>query len=219
MTNPRNNQYQPNSINWEPVKYSEVTERERICHQAGNYIDWILDKTSSFSSNCRVYSLSNPEYAFWVDMIDPDEGHIGIRTRGENKERVKESELILSEGLKEFRTKMYLTYMFMNLLWLTISVLMVKYADELPSITIWIPTNNAYLDGCSMDDPINATHTTNSIRKEGYEKMELQPFTMFFLIFYIFLTTVQFLCLLWHRISSFYHFIAECFQFVSTSHG
>ena len=39
--------------------------------------------------------------------------------------------------------------------------------------------------------------------------MYLQPFSMFFLFFYIGLITIQFLCMLWHRVSTFYHYVAQ----------
>ena len=81
-------------------------------------------------------------------MIEPDDGHIGIRTNGKNRERVRELEQKVAEGLKEFRSTMYLTYIFINLLWLVTSVLLVKYSAQLVSIPIYIDKNVTYFDNC-----------------------------------------------------------------------
>jgi len=31
-----------------------------------------------------VHILSNPEYDFWTDMVDKDDGYIGIKTEGKH---------------------------------------------------------------------------------------------------------------------------------------
>ena len=42
-------------------------------------MSWILSDKSPFHKNCKIHILSNPEYEFWNDMVDHDDGYIGIR--------------------------------------------------------------------------------------------------------------------------------------------
>ena len=74
----------------------------------------------------------------------------------------------------------------------------IMYAGELPTISVVLPVG---YKSCSLDD-------TDPIDLD-VPKLELQPFALFFLIFYIVLTTVQCLTVFWHRLSTFYHFIDE----------
>ena len=45
-------------------------------------MSWVLSDKSPLHKNCKVHILSNPEFDFWTDMVDKDDGYIGIKTEG-----------------------------------------------------------------------------------------------------------------------------------------
>ena len=65
-------------------------------------MSWILSSSSPFHENCRVHILSNPEHEFWHRMVDPDTGYIGIKTKGKNKDEIRQIEKKVSRELDAF---------------------------------------------------------------------------------------------------------------------
>ena len=215
LSNPRTKKYQPIPDEWTPLQFEHVLEREQFLNRDSKYFSWFLDDTINLSSSCKVYSLSNPEYQFWQEMADPDSGHIGIRTKGRFQKRVKEQEIVLAEDLTAFKRKMYLLYIFANLLWMTVSVLVIKYSEDLLSIDIIIEDLPGLEGKCTKDADLRGFFSHSSFNSTGNNNesepvvLSLQPFTLFFLVFYIVLTTTQFITMLWNRLSALYHVICE----------
>ena len=48
-------------------------------------MSWVISDGAPIDKNCKVYSLSNPEQAFWDKMVDNTDGYIGIKNKGENR--------------------------------------------------------------------------------------------------------------------------------------
>ena len=215
LSNPRTKKYQPIPDEWAPLQFEHVLEREQFLNRDSKYFSWFLDDTINLSSSCKVYSLSNPEYQFWQEMADPDSGHIGIRTKGRFEKRVKEQEILLSEDLTAFKRKMYLLYIFANLLWMTVSVLVIKYSEDLLSIDIIIEDLPGLEGKCTKDSDLRGFFSHSNFNSTGNNNesepvvLSLQPFTLFFLVFYIVLTTTQFITMLWNRLSALYHIICK----------
>ena len=57
-------------------------DNRRFHNNVSDYLSWVLSDKSPLHKNCKVHILSNPEYDFWTDMVDKDDGYIGIRTEG-----------------------------------------------------------------------------------------------------------------------------------------
>ena len=110
---------------------------------------------------------------------------------------------------------MYLLYIFANLLWMTVSVLIIKYSEDLLSIDIIIENMPGLEGKCTKDTDLTGflSHAKFSSSGDNEESepvvLSLQPFTLFFLVFYIVLTTTQFITMLWNRLSALYHVICK----------
>ena len=125
-------------------------------------------------------------------MIDSRTGYIRNQTKAEDAEtqaRIAEEN---AEALTELRDKLYFFFLFINLLWFIISV-GVKQAD----LKISIPEE--YIPG----------GTCGKNAEEGTDKNDqIEPLSLFFLLFYVVVMTIQFLTMLWHRVSTFQHYLA-----------
>ena len=64
-----------------------------------DYLSWVLSDKSPLHKNCKVHILSNPEFDFWTDMVDKDDGYIGIKTEGKYKNRLQGQFLGLNDVL------------------------------------------------------------------------------------------------------------------------
>ena len=63
-------------------------------------------------------------------MVNPDDGYIGIRSNGKNKEELQALHSKLSVGLTKFKIKIYLIFIIINVIWIIISVLMIRVAGN-----------------------------------------------------------------------------------------
>ena len=157
MINPRtgkeNYQIKPRGLLNDPVlTIRDVRDRElKLYKKCGgtDYLSWIICDNSPFKSRCKVYTLSNPEQDFWEQMADPTEGYIGIKIKGRNYEEIKELEADVAEGLTEFRDEKFMYYIFINILWMIVSMVLLMYSDLLLQIKIPLPSGGGY-EGCGV---------------------------------------------------------------------
>ena len=97
------------------------------------------------------------------------------------------------------------------------SVLVIKYSEDLLSIDIILDDMPGLEGKCTKDTDLTGflSHSNYNSTGENEETepivLSLQPFTMFFLIFYIILTSTQFVAMLWNRLSALYHVICKIF--------
>ena len=91
---------------------------------------------SSQFLGCKVYTLSNPEQTFWETMQDPTDGYIGIRNKGKNFVKIKEHEAWLADEMANFRDEKFMYYIFINIMWIIVSCVILKYSYMLMSIEI-----------------------------------------------------------------------------------
>ena len=113
-------------------------KNERIC-------------VSLLKSKCKVYSLSNAEQEFWEDMADHTKGYIGIKTKGRNHEEIKQKEQEVAEGLNDFRNEKFMYYIFVNILWMVVSLVLLMYSDLLPQIRIPLNGGNDTFEQCGVN--------------------------------------------------------------------
>ena len=66
------------------VDFRLKCDNHRFYNNVSDYLSWVLSDKSPLHKNCKVHILSNPEYDFWTDMVDKDDGYIGIRTEGKH---------------------------------------------------------------------------------------------------------------------------------------
>ena len=66
------------------VDFRLKCDNHRFHNNLLDYLSWVLSDKSPLHKNCKVHILSNPEYDFWTDMVDKDDGYIGIRTEGKH---------------------------------------------------------------------------------------------------------------------------------------
>lgn len=164
MVNPRtgaeNRQIKPrNMLNDVPLTIRDVRDRELKNYKkcgGTDYLSWIICDRSPFKSKCKVYSLSNPEQEFWETMADHTDGYIGIRIKGRNYEEIKELEQEVAEGLTDFRNEKFMYYIFINVLWMIVSLVLLMYSDLLLQIKIPLPGDNDTYQKCGVsDDELN----------------------------------------------------------------
>ncbi|CBY40705.1 unnamed protein product, partial [Oikopleura dioica] len=138
-----------------PIGYSEehtlgdVRDREiKLYKEVGgvNYLSWMIGKNAPFDKRCKVYTLSNPEQTFWETMQDPTDGYIGIRNKGKNFVKIKEHEAWLADEMANFRDEKFMYYIFINVMWIIVSCVILKYSYMLMSIEI--PLGDISLPGC-----------------------------------------------------------------------
>ena len=188
--------------------YLSGEDKEKIYRTSVNYLGWVLSSRSPIDPNCTVHVLSNPEFQFWKEMCSTDGGYIGIRTKSKNFQQLKKDEEQLMKDLTAFRTEKFALYLFINTLWIIVSTIVLKYTSALLQVPIEIPGS---FQNCGT--PEEEEEATRDIEENFPEDesviMILQPFSLFFLFFYITLILTQFVCMLWHRVSTLYHFVAQ----------
>ena len=154
-------------------------------------------------------------------MCSTTGGYIGIQKKSINFKELQKIEAQLMVDLTAFRTEKFALYLFINTLWIIISTVVLKYTADLLKIPIYLPAEykncgveeddygngNFLLDDYfnqQISPAINSTFDIgygdySSSDDDGMVVMYLQPFSLFFLFFYIILIGVQFICMLWHR--------------------
>ena len=151
-------------------------------------------------------------------MVNPDDGYIGIKTRGKNKDEIKIIEKRVAEELDSFKTEKFMYFLFINALWIIISCVVLMYTENLLVIKVPIPDGIANCGVIDEDDdePDSFEYQYGNDYDYGndYEDkdespqkiIKFQPFSLFFLTFYIILIVTQFICMIWHRLEkkSFY---------------
>ena len=204
-------------------KKQHLAKREIAVYNDTNieYMSWALSNKTPFHENCTVHILSNPEYEFWRRMVNPDDGYIGIKTRGKNQDEIKIIEKKVAEELDSFKNEKFMYFLFINALWIIVSSVVLRYTEDLLVIKVPIPDGIA---NCGVDDDArslfssyfndsednfyllkNSTKPTvspecpDSNDETSQTVITFQPFSLFFLIFYIVLIVTQFICMIWHR--------------------
>jgi hypothetical protein len=69
-------------------------------------------------------------------MQDPTDGYIGIRNKGKNFVKIKEHEAWLADEMANFRDEKFMYYIFINIMWIIVSCVILKYSYMLMSIEI-----------------------------------------------------------------------------------
>ncbi len=180
-----------------------------------DYLGWVVSNKSPVNDNCTVHVLSNPEFIFWRDMVDPTDGYIGLKANGEKYQEIVELEKKLAVDVNEFRTEKYGLYMFINTVWVVISTIVLKYSAELIQIPIKVPNIAKCDDGSGSEEGAfgfvvarNGSRDGPDIPEGGtddgddWAEIKLQPLSLFFLAFYVILIIAQFICMLWLVASS-----------------
>lgn len=85
-------------------------------------------------------------------MQDPSDGYIGIRTKGRDFQKIKEHEAWLAEEMGKFRDEKFMYYIFINVMWIIVSCVILKYSWALLQIKIPIPPDIAKSTGCGVFD-------------------------------------------------------------------
>ena len=186
-------------------------------------MSWALSNKSPFHGNCTAHILSNPEYEFWRQMVNPDDGYIGIKTRGKNQDEIKIIEKKVAEELDSFKNEKFMYFLFINALWIIVSSVVLRYTENLLVIKVPIPDGIA---NCGVEDeatrlsdfsyhygypeensnllknltkPLVSSENPDGSDESSQKVITFQPFSLFFLIFYIVLIITQFICMIWHR--------------------
>ena len=84
-------------------------------------------------------------------MADHTAGYIGIKTKGRNYEEIKEIEQKVADGLTEFRDEKFMYYIFINILWMVISLVLLMYSDLLLQIKIPLDGDNDAFQQCGFE--------------------------------------------------------------------
>ena len=150
-------------------------------------------------------------------MVNPDDGYIGIKTRGKNKEEIKIIERKVAEELDSFKTEKFMYFLFINALWIIISCVVLMYTENLLVIPVPIPDGIANCGVDADDDNDEKASFSEYTEYAAYgpeypddysdgddddtsqKVINFQPFSLFFLTFYIILIVTQFICMIWHR--------------------
>ena len=145
-------------------------------------------------------------------MVNPDDGYIGIKTRGKNKEEIKVIEKRVAEELDSFKTEKFMYFLFINALWIIISCVVLMYTENLLVIKVPIPdgiANCGVIDEDEDDesdifsyeygDYVGGNNDYEDKDDSPQKVIKFQPFSLFFLTFYIILIVTQFVCMIWHR--------------------
>ena len=100
---------------------SDIRRREYYeCASRGNldYLSWFLEPGSPLEPLTKIYTMAAPEYKFWKDIVDPQNGHIRIvdgTLEEKEKERLARER---SRQLNKFRDDMFLFYVIVNIFWM-----------------------------------------------------------------------------------------------------
>ena len=178
-------------------------------------------------SGCKVYTLSNPEQEFWDTMRDATDGYIGIRNKGRDFQKIKEHEEWLAAEMSNFRDDKFMYYIFINVMWIIISLVILKYswallqikipisqslatstgcgvfdedAEDTPDAFILVPRGYNFSDYSNLTRDIDPDYPSYDDEDDKQSYLILQPFSLFFLFIYIIIIFVQFFCMLWHRL-------------------
>ena len=122
---------------------------------------------------------------------------------------MKEDEERLLQDLTAFRTEKFALYLFINTLWIIVSTIVLKYTASLLKVPITLPSS---FPNCGTPESEVEQRDIDGGDTDLEDEpiiMYLQPFSLFFLFFYIILIMTQFLCMLWHRLSTLYHYVAQ----------
>ena len=84
-------------------------------------------------------------------MADHTDGYIGIKTKGRNYEEIKEIEQKVADGLTDFRDEKFMYYIFINILWMIISLVLLMYSDLLLQIKIPLDGDNDAFQQCGFE--------------------------------------------------------------------
>ena len=84
-------------------------------------------------------------------MADHTDGYIGIKIKGRNYEEIKELEQEVAEGLTEFRNEKFMYYIFINVLWMIVSLVLLMYSDLLLQIKIPLDGDNNTFQQCGVE--------------------------------------------------------------------
>ena len=69
-------------------------------------------------------------------MRDPTDGYIGLRNKGRNFQKIKEHEEWLAGEMSNFRDEKFMYYIFINIMWIIISSIVLKYSWALLQVKI-----------------------------------------------------------------------------------
>ena len=83
-------------------------------------------------------------------MQDPTDGYIGLRKNGKNFNKIKENEAQLVLDMADFRDEKFMYYIFINVMWIIVSCVILKYSWMLLQIKIEIPESLASSTGCGV---------------------------------------------------------------------
>ncbi|CAG5095624.1 Oidioi.mRNA.OKI2018_I69.XSR.g14266.t1.cds [Oikopleura dioica] len=217
----------PRATHHETIKIRKIRLREYSeCAMRGNldYFSWFLEPNAPFEPTTRIYTLADPEYNFWKSLQDPANGHLKIvdsEYSDVDKERLQNER---KKALAKFRNDIFLFYIVANILWMTIGLMLRQFGDRLLQIGYDAP------DFCEPDTEAQISFSSfshfaprdsllpggpglfpglNNTEPDPTYQIEIQPLTLCFMAFYIVLIVIQFICMISHRISTFYHYMAH----------
>ena len=113
------------------------------------------------------------------------------------------------------RDKLFFAYCFINVLWAVISIAVKQANFAVPLPDSWVPSScGGDLGGnetVTVPPVANDRNTGNSSSDETSsldEDFTVEPLSLFFLLFYVIVMTIQFITMMWHRLSTFQHYMA-----------
>lgn len=116
-----------------------------------------------------------------------------------------------AQQLTELRDKLFFAYCFINVLWAVISIAVKQANFAVPLPDSWVPSScGGNLGGNeTITTPLVVNERNNgNITGSLEEDFTVEPLSLFFLLFYVIVMTIQFITMMWHRLSTFQHYMA-----------
>ena len=101
--------------------------------------------------------------------------------------------------MTELRDKLFFAYCFINILWAVISIAVKQANFQVALPDSWVPSS------CGSGLNISANATVDGLLGEDFT---VEPLSLFFLLFYVIVMSIQFITMMWHRLSTFQHYMA-----------